>query len=229
MSTLLSVILDSGIFLTDLESANLPYLDVGYFHSTDSGYDAQISADGSLLGPRLSFPSFPSSLVSFDHLDVVGRVQGRMHIMNDLKKSLLSYEDLYGSKVGVNETRFDFLLRFSSGVFTPSMVKARVFKEESHPFYRRMLPEVAHNVAIYYYLELGESFEIKQNGSIIWSSKSLSPGTTHVSIEVIADNSTTSGFYKDVLKLPPGQPAWLPNEGDPPCCRVHGSGKGIRA
>jgi hypothetical protein len=217
MATNATVVLDSGVFLNGLTKSG-PW-DVGYFESVKSIPNIRIYADGKAvdISSRLSVPVDKSTL-EVQHLDANGKLKESVEVDGDLSANRLTFDRLYGQDKEIDETKFDCTIRFHSGYFRPSMIKARRFKSDqvtpgADP--PKWIDSIAHNIVVHYTIEGREELRLVKGNQTIWSSKGHADSAKLLEIEFIADHATAEQFYRDCLKNHTG-PHWLPNQGDPP-------------
>lgn len=137
-------------------------------------------------------------------------------------KQLLHMRDLYGYDISRDQAKFDCVFLFETGLFQPSMVKNRAFKEARKqpdgsyvPTGKRTRREaIAHNVLVHLTLEDGDTLELLKNGEVFLSSEKLTI-KKRLDIEVPTDNSVGNKFYGDAFATEETV-YWLPNECDPP-------------
>lgn len=218
-----TIVLDSGLFLTDEEANGFTYSEVGYFtphlhvyrdgEKTEEIDPAKMGTNCRLINVRKTGGDVKES-------------GGGIKFSKCLLKHLLRLHKVYGHFVIVDRPQLDCIFNFNSGSFRSSKVKPRAFKEcdgQSHQLTgkRLSLDPIAHDITVEFGLAEGEKLTLSDDaGTIIWSSDSL-PTKGRIDIEIMADNSTAVMFYRDALKLR-GQNYWLPNQDDPPPTWVHG-------
>lgn len=218
-----TIVLDSGLFLTDEEATGFTYSEVGYFtphlHIYRDGEKTE-EIDPAKMGTNCR-------LINVRKINTKGEeVGGGIRFSKCLLKHLLRLHNLYGHFVIVDRPQLDCIFHFNSGSFRSSKLKPRAFKEcdgQSHQLTgkRQSVVPIAHDIIIEYELAAGEKLTLSDEaGVVIWSSDSL-PANGRIDIDVMADNSTAVMFYRDALKLR-GQNYWLPNQDDPPPIWTHG-------
>lgn len=218
-----TIVLDSGLFMTDEEANGFTYSEVGYFtphlHVYRDGEKTE-EIDPAKMGTN-------SRLINVRKIGADGKeIGGGIKFSKCLLKYLLRLHKVYGHFVIVDRPQFDCIFHFNSGCFRSSKVKPRAFKEcdgQSHQITgkRQSLAPIAHDIAIEFELAAGEKLTLSdEKGAIIWSSDSP-PAKKRIEVEVMADSATAVMFYRDALKLR-GQNYWIPNQGDPPPTWTHG-------
>ena len=226
MPILATVILDSGCFLP-VPDSNGAYTKIGYFGSSKSISDICVKADG----VDVSYPE-PMNLgkkceIEVRHVKADGTVMKSGVLgAKDFQEKLLHLSDLYDEDdiPAVDPAKFDCVIRFDSGHFSPALVKPRYFKKlskqatgkfEASPDERKPVSKpIAHNVHVHFKLSNGEALELARGGEVFWSSKNVS-AKERLEIEIVADNTTAEKFYRVALKGKRDS-YWLPNQGDPP-------------
>jgi len=215
MATSATVVLDSGVFLSNLPKSDR--WDVGYFESGMSIPNIRVYADGteSSIAPPLYVPSDKSTL-EVQHIGADGQIKKGVLVDQWIKTNRLTWDKLYGQNKEIDETKFDCVVRFHSGYFRPSMIKARRFKFDPPSSTPPLLvPSVAHNVVVHYTLEDREVLTLAKGNQVLWTSNSLGTSPELLELEFVADHATAEGFYRTCLKAHTGG-HWLPNQGDPP-------------
>ncbi len=216
------VVLDSGTLSCLKDTPD--HCDIGYFQCLSNWPDINVFVDRK--GQDTSVPNklgAGARLIEVVHKDASGSMKRNdiQHAPN-FGSSLLKLSDLYGHDVQVDWKSMDFILRFYSGYFVPSMVKQRDFKKYQSDAKNGMsftgekvsLDPIAHNIVVYFNLDDGETFELIADNTTILSSSSLAVSQKLV-IEVLADNSTADKFYCSCL-MGGLTEYWMPNQGDPP-------------
>lgn len=218
-----TITLDSGAFLQNIDE-NPVELDVGYFQcgKDNSGNDVpdiRAYADGESTAVR--HEKLGNGSISVTRTKSGAPVTG-VRISASLKQHLLRKKELYGDPgPNYDPNNIECTIHFASGDFCSSMVKDRRFVEvpvsggtQLSDKYAR---PIAHNVVVHYNLEADEELRFeRENGTILFSTGDVSPGTKHVQIELVANNSTAVQFFRDALDLQGRTSCWLPNQGDPP-------------
>ncbi len=221
--TQVTIILDSGLFLTDEKANGFTSSQVGYFtphvYVYRDGEKAE-ELDAAKMGTgcrRINVRKF----------DATGKeIAEVIKFSQSLLDHLLRLHKIYGHIVLVDDTKLDCLFDFNSGHFCSLNVKERKFKEcdgKTHELtgVKKSVGLIAHDIAIHYKLNSGETLKLTdKDGGVIWSSFAKTPNS-RIDIDVIADNSTAWMFYYEALKLR-GQNYWLPNQDNPPPTWVHG-------
>ena len=218
-----TMVLDSGLFLTDEDANGFAYSEIGYFKPHLHIYrdcEKTEEVDPAKMGKNCR-------LINVRKIGVDGKeIGGGIKFSKCLLKHLLRLQKVYGHPVNVDRPRLDCILHFNSGSFRSSKVKPRAFKEcdgQTHQLTgkRQSLDPIAHDIVVEFRLAEKEKLTLSDDyGTEIWSSDSH-PIKGRIDIEVMADNSTAVMFYRDALDLK-GQNYWLPNQDDPPPTWTHG-------
>lgn len=220
----LTIVLDSGLFLTDEEANGFTYSEVGYFTPHIIVYadgEKNDELDPSKLGTD-------GSAVNVRRIGADGNEIAEVIKFSDcLLEYLLRLHKVYGHLVHVDRSSLDCIFHFNSGRFCSSKVKSRNFREynglTNEPTgNKKSAGAIAHDIVIYHHLAKGEKLIFTDcEGNEIWSSDKAK-ATKRIEVEILADNSTAEMFYCKGLKLR-GQNYWLPNQGgDPPPTWIHG-------
>jgi hypothetical protein len=226
MSVHATLILDSGCFLPVPENHDGSYNEVGYFSSSDKIPDIQVCSDGESLchkkkvSTNLAKGSQIIVRVSKNGKPRKGKVEGS----SGFQGYLLHLRDLYGKDITVDRSKFDCILRFEAGFFTPVGIKPRRFKryskQSSGTFAHvegadiELDKPIAHGIHVHFKLKNDEVLELISGKQVIWSSK-RADAKNHLEIEIVADNSTAEKFYRFALEAGE-EDVFLPNQGDPP-------------
>ena len=226
MSIHATVILDSGCFLPMTEDPTKKSTEIGYFQSSNSVPDIRVRVDGIETNEKDPLNLGKKCRIEVRHVRSNGQpkndgVKGSPTFHDEL----LHMKDLYGDHMPVDPAKFDCVIRFESGLFCGALIKPRYFNEhrrQSDGKYKhtegcgrkRVRKPIAHNVYVHFKINNGESLEVLRNDEVIWSSKGCGAKDL-LEIEIIADNTTTDKFYRQVLKGKRDS-YWLPNDGDPP-------------
>jgi hypothetical protein len=218
-----TIVLDSGLFLTDEEANKFTSSEVGYFTPHIAVYrdgEKAEEIDAATIGTNCR-------IINVRKLDDKGKpTGGGIRFSVSLLNDLLRLKDLYGHIVLADEPKLDCKFHFNSGHFCSSKVKPRTFKEydanTNQPTGKTQSTRpIAHDIVVHYDLAAGESLTLVDNaGNSVWSSSDR-PTRRRIEIEILANNSTASMFYREGLKLR-GQNYWMPNQGDPPPPWSHG-------
>ena len=224
MSVLATVVLDSGCFLPRKE-VDKPYsADIAYFESASTP-DIRVRIDGNeITSPDLERLG-KNCVLYVRHKDADDKLRkDGVTSSREFHDQLLHLNWLYDADVDIDPAKCDCIIHFDSGLFCPSMVKTRVFKEHKRqangtlaysPGDRlKTVRPIAHNVRVHFRLEDGEAMELARDEKPFWSSKDY-PATGQLEIEFVSDNSTAEKFY-DVAFKDEKSICWLPNQGDPP-------------
>jgi hypothetical protein len=221
-----TIVLDSGLFLTDEKANGYTYSEVGYFTP-----HAMIYADGEKkdeLDPlKFGTDGYRINVrkIGKDGDEIVKNI-----VFSDCLLEYLSrLHNVYGHVVHVDTSSLDCIFHFNSGRFCSSKVKPRNFREYNGLTHaptgnKKSIGAIAHDIVVHHRLAKGEKliFALAQEADKeIWSSEKLN-AKNRIDIEILADNSTAEMFYCQGLKLR-GQNYWLPNQGgDPPPTWIHG-------
>jgi TIR domain len=221
-----SIILDSGCLLT--MEPDSEFQDVGYYQCSKLTSDIRVSADGEMFVFDELRALGKSCIIEVRHVDANGKVKGGSPTQSAAgHQHLLHMNQLYGEWVRAERSKFDCILRFQSGHFSPSSIKPIYFymhrSQADGRFSRimaepgKLLHEIAHNLGIHYKLQRGEALELARGGETFWSS--LSTGAKErLVIEIVADATTTEKYYRYALKRK-RDGYWLPAPGlYPPWC-----------
>ena len=212
-----SVVLDSGIFLTDAAAPHEDYSEVGYFlpHIVVYGDYAEI------YSTDLSDAPSTSRMIHVQHFDAgKNEIRDGVNYSNDFLASLLRRKELYDDPPPeIIPSRFDWIFRFDSGHFRASSVKERVFKEmEGYTHQpggkRKPLRAIAHDVVVHYELGPDECLVLLNDGLKPWSTADYPNVQKRFDIEIVAPHRTAENYFRDALNHK-GQNYWLPNQGDP--------------
>jgi hypothetical protein len=216
-SVKVSVVLDSGFFLTDAAAKHENYAEVGYFlpHIVVYGDGAEIHS------MDLTDAHSESRMIRIRHFDSNKRENtSGVDYGDDLLKTLLRREELYG-KQGPEfiPSRFDWIFRFDSGQFRASSVKERIFKQcEGYTNQpngnRKLIRPIAHDVVVHYDLGPEEYLTLSNDGIKEWSTEAYPKVVGRFDIEIVAPHRTAENYFRDALNHN-GQDYWLPNQGDP--------------
>src|SRR5262245_4491254 len=155
MTTYATVVLDSGVFLTARPDSGK--WDVGYFDSKKSKPSIRIYYNGKELpiSPPLTTPVGGATLEV--QLAAGGTLKTGISIDSSLIDYGLTWDKLYdglykqGEAIEIDPNKLDCIIRFQSGDFRASMIKARRFKQETPPCEKCNTP-VVHNVVVLYTL-----------------------------------------------------------------------------
>jgi hypothetical protein len=191
---------------------------VGYFCSKDSSPNIRIYSDGKELSisPSLNIPTNGVLEVQLAENNIIK--QG-ISVDTSIGHSGLTWHKLYGQGPDLDETKFNCLIRFRSGSFRASMIKGRRFKLDPPPTdpsskADQWIDSVAHNVVVHYAIADTEELRLMASDGPLWSSRNHATSANNIEIEVVADHSTATNFYRECLKH--SGYVWLPNQGDPP-------------
>jgi len=221
MTTYATVVLDSGVFLTARPDSGK--WDVGYFESSQSIPSIRVYYDGKELpiSPPLQTPGGGAILEV--QLAEGKTVKTGISVDSSLSNHALTWDTLYddiykkGETIEIDPKKLDCVIRFESGYFRASMIKARRFKQIS-PAAEKWTTPIAHNVAVHYAISDSEELKLVQGGQTIWTSKGHPNSASIIEVEFVADHATAEKFFCDCLthkgRQYPG-PFWLPNQGDP--------------
>lgn len=226
-----TLVLDSGAFLTNEEATGFTYSEVGYFIPHLNVY-----GDGELIKSVSAYClGTGCRQLNVRHLDADGNeIAKGIRLSESLYKSLLRMHKLHGRIVHADREKFDCCFHFNSGMFRCSHVMSRVFKEVHGVSHQptgqvKTISSIAHDVVVEYELQDQETFQIlapgKDKNESIWSSAEYPNVTRRFDLEVIAENSTAEFYYREMLKLG-RQNYWVPNQGQPPPSWTHDGGLG---
>jgi hypothetical protein len=212
MSTLATVVLDSGILF--LGGLKVPYssIDVGYFQPRIVIYvdgeevsDYQPDQIGKKLAVSLDRGNSPNQVVPFSKC---------------LNSKLLRLSTLYDGKTPpvMRTDPFDTMISFNSGHFRCSGVKERFFYEMQggQKIGRKCFGRIAHDVVIEFDLGDDGVLSMKDEGALDWSSSQLPSTTKRIDIEILAEDPTAEMFYAKAFDLDPSETYYVPNQGHPP-------------
>lgn len=228
MSLIATVTLGSGCFLPREEKDEPFSTEIGYFQSTHADPEIKVSIDG--VEVRSSDLKLGTDcVIEVRHKDAKGNIRkDGVKSTADFHKKLLHMWQLYGEhETCAGRDRFDCILRFYSGRFRAEEVKDRTFREywketDSSPLTHqvgngtKVVRAIAHDVAIDFELQDGDTLELARNDYPFWSS---SGATSSVDIKIIADDSMVEKFFCNAL-CNDRMSYWLPNSPDdpPPSC-----------
>ncbi len=223
MPTLVTIVLDSGAFLQDIDK-DPSELEIGYFqcgkdHLGNDVPDIRAYADGGEARVRVN--KLGKGRINVLRTKGVSPAPG-LTIADSLKRNLLRKVELYGQpSPDYKPDAFDCVIHFTSGDFRCSKVKDRRFIEALINGYaktgkEKYLRPIAHDVIVHFLLADSEELTIeRESGPVLFSTADLKAGTSHVEIELLANNATATQFFCDALDLAGGTTCWLPNQGDP--------------
>lgn len=221
MPTQATIVLDSGV-LFPKEGG---HCEIGYFQCEDSCSDITISIDGEEVDNLPDPFKLGTGAIEVRHLNADGSIKrGGVKSSKLFHKRILHLKDLYGDDQPVERAKFDCVIRFDTGHFSPSMIKKRHFKEhrkQGDGKFRHNPTDaphetqpIAHNLLVYYTLKDGEALELARGDVVFWSTRNYGI-KDRLDIEFMADNSTAEKFFQH--SLDDGKNGyWLPNQGDPP-------------
>jgi hypothetical protein len=233
----ISVVLDSGVFLTRVDEEKYPECRIGYFAP-----DFRIFGDWRPIACRdltkPVSPPDPSQPTAYYDLtwarigsrEIVFRLfkadgsekKDGVILSEALRKHLLRRIDVYKDELyspPIIEARFDWIFTFSSGFFRCSNVKDRFFKQCSGTTHvpnskRKKFDKIAHDVVVHFELAHGERLVIAVGNEVFWNSSEYKDVEKRFDIEVIGPHATAENYYRDALDHQ-GNDYWLPNQGDP--------------
>jgi len=220
----ISIILDSGCLLTPEPDSK--FQDVGYYQCAKLTDDIRISADGKMYRFDELRALGRSCIIEVKHMNATGTIKSGSLTASG-HEHILHMRDLYGESIKAERSKFDCILRFHSGHFSPSGIKACYFRrhrQQASGMYSRtmedkpkLLAGIAHSMEVHYKLKRGESLELARNGTTFWSSLTIG-AKERIVIEIVADASTTEKYYRYALKHKRDD-YWLPPPGAcPPWC-----------
>jgi hypothetical protein len=211
-----SVVLDSGIFLEDIDSKTLAPLRVGYFMPT-----LYVFGDG---GDEINCRDLCLSTSESRALEVRafdpsgGLISTGVTYTGKLRTYLLRRKDLYSDPFpDVIPARFDWIVSCATGSCRPSNVKLRTFKEINGYSHQptgetQTRGPFAHDVVLEFDIEPGGRVEVAIDGTAIWTGDPSSQ--SRFDIELISPHSSAECYFRDALNHR-GKNYWLPNQGDP--------------
>jgi len=224
MAKLGAITINGGIFLTKKdrgkEKVNYDHWDIGYFECEAGFPDARIYIDGNEvpMDPAIKLGA-KGGLIDI-RLERLGQgLDTGTKVGNTFYNHLLQREKLYGAQVPLDEAKLDSVLRFHSGLFRPSMVKRRYFKQHdpSNPLSnpkRQDMGAIAHNVIVYYELQDGDKLTIADGANTYFEKVIGRDVQGRFDIEILGDDSTSLKYFCDCVQLRPVY--WVPNQGMPP-------------
>jgi hypothetical protein len=220
-----SITINGGVFLTkkdqDKDKLKYDYRDVGYFECEAGFPDVRIYVDGN----EVQLPTLLKLGTNGGLIDIALEKKGMgietgVAIGNTFSRDVLQRQRLYQAKMPFHEEKLDSVLRFHSGLFRPSMVKRRYFKQHdptgalTNPVKQDIGP-IAHNIIIDYGLEDGDKLTISSATQTYYERVIDSTIQDRLEIEILADDPTTLKYFCDCVE--PGLPFyWIPNPGLPP-------------
>jgi len=212
-----SVVLDSGFFLTDAAASHEDYAEIGYFLPQIVVY-----GDGAAIHSiDLTEAQSKSRIIRFRHFDSKKKeITTGVDYGDDLLVTLLRRQELYDDpRPEFIPSRFDWIFRFDSGYFRASSVKERIFKQcEGYTNQpngnRKLIRPIAHDVVVHFNLMPDEHLTLSNDGLKSWSTASHPNVTGRFDIEIVAPHRTAENYFRDALNHR-GQDYWLPNQGDP--------------
>jgi len=218
---LLTIVLDSGGFLMD-DSSSSTHLDVGYFETPGTS-DIEVSEGdqpaqplpNSKLGNR-------NETINVQHVAADGRVKSGVKQSEAFKKNILKKDELYPTDTpDFLVSEYDCILRFHSGDFESSDLRARDFNEHrlsdhSATGQKKQIRAIANDVLVQFDLAKGEELRLRRDdGTDLWSSSSLVGGTTNARVKLLADITLDDKYFGKALKHR-GPHYHLPNPDPPP-------------
>lgn len=212
-----SIVLDSGIFLSDAAVSHEDFSEVGYFLPSIVAYGdyAEIYSNDLSDSPSMS------RMIHIQHFDSANNeLRDGVNYSDDFLATLLRRKELYdGAPPEIIPSRFDWIFRFQSGHFRASSVKERVFKEMeglTHQLSgnRKALRPIAHDVVVHYELGPDEYLVISNDELKPWSTADYPNIQKRFDIEIVAPHRTAENYFRDALNHN-GRNYWLPNQGDP--------------
>ena len=212
-----SIVLDSGMFLTDAAEPHEQFAEIGYFlpHIVVYGDYSEIDTID------LDHAPSTSRLIHVQKLDDQDKeILDGVNYSRDFLATLLRRKELYDERPPeILRSRFDWIFSFHSGNFRASSVKERVFKEvEGYTHQpsgnRRILRPIAHDVVVHIDLKENERLVFVNDKDLIWSSADNRNITKRFDIEIVAPHRTAENYFRDAFNHN-GSNYWLPNQGDP--------------
>jgi hypothetical protein len=216
-----TVILDSGAFFQNIQAdQNYNMLEIGFFGSGDDATEIMVTADGIPIPAKEKKLGKGRIEVLFEKAN--GTNDG-IAITEAFANSLLRLQDLYPVDTPeIDQSAFDCTFVFRAGRFCCSMVKVRPFQEwviETNKKTDKKIPTakaISHNVAVHFELDDGDTLQlVRDDSTVLFTTADIPKYSKRVDVDIVADNSTATKFYRDALKLKT-KTAWLPNQGDPP-------------
>lgn len=216
-----TIILDSGGFLIDDSGGPAP-LDVGYFE-TAGPHDVEVSEDGKPAQPLSNTKlGKRNERIDVQHLAADRSVKAGVNQSPSFKKDILKKNDLYPVDTpDFIASEYDCLLRFHSGDFESSDVRARHFKEhrvsDNGPTGNsRTTRPIANDVLVHFDLDKGEELRLRRDsGTDVWSSSSVGSGIQRVEVKLLADTSLDTKYFGKALNHK-GPHYHRPNPDPPP-------------
>ena len=217
-----TITLDSGNFLTSIDRKIVKRCEVGYFESDPATPDIRIFADGEEIEqPSLMKLGSGNRKIEVVYTKADGSTAEGSKLGKSFRKHLLRKSELYDDAPDWDRAAYDCIIGFSSGFFSSSVVKPKLFRE--HPVGGgeptgevRMTRPIAHDVTVHFELERGDALRlVRDDGTEMWSSAGLESGTKRVEIQLTADTTTAQKFYDRGLRHT-GARCWLPNPDPPP-------------
>lgn len=212
--------LDSGAFLTSIDSKHVISCEVGYFESDPATPDIRVYADGEEVNPsRLLKLGMGKSRIDVLHTRSDGFINEGLKLTKTFRKHLLRKGDLYEEIPEWNRSAYDCILNFNSGRFAASVVKPGLFRqhlvEGGDPTGKAQpIRPIARDVVVSFELDQGEVLRLtRDDGTDLWSSAEIEAGTKRIEIQITADETTAEKFYGKGLKHN-GKHYWLMS--DPP-------------
>jgi hypothetical protein len=214
--------LDSGGFMVD-ECLGEPHIDVGYFETAGTR-DIEVFEDGHLTLPPPEIKlGNRNERIDVQHLEANGTVKSGVNQLASFKNDILKKSEIYptGKPVFI-VTAYDCILKFHSGEFQSSNLKSAHFKEcrlndDQETGNSNRTRQIAHDVLVHFDLASGEEVRLRRaNGTDLWSSSSIKPGTKAVEVKILADASTDSKYFRKAIGGVTGPHYHLPNPDPPP-------------
>src|SRR6185369_6019101 len=165
-----SIVLDSGMFLTDAAEPHEQFAEIGYFlpHIVVYGDYSEIDTID------LDHAPSTSRLIHVQKLDDQDKeILDGVNYSPDFLTTLLRRKELYDERPPeILRSRFDWIFSFHSGAFRASSVKERVFKEiegYTHQWSgnRRILRPIAHDVVVHLELKPNEKLVLINDNDLI--------------------------------------------------------------
>ena len=214
--------LDSGGFMVD-ECLGKPHIDVGYFETAGSR-DVEVFEDGRLTQPPPDIKlGHRNERIDVEHLAADGIVKTGVKQSASFKKDILKKREIYPTDTPVFiASAYDCILQFHSGEFQSSNLKSAHFKEcrlndDQETGSSNRTRKIAHDVLVQFDLAKGEEVRLRRaNGTDLWSSSSIKPGTKAVEVKIRADDTTNSKYFKNAIGGVTGPHYHLPNPDPPP-------------
>lgn len=225
----ITIILDSGGFLIDDDATPGP-LDVGYFQSSGR-HDIEVSEDGKRArGLPQNRLGKENMTIDVEHVLAGGGIKTGVNQKRSFKKDLLKKNELYATDTpDFNPEAYDCILRFHSGDFESFDVRERVFKQHwlsnsRDTGNRQLTRAIANDVLVHFNLAKGDELRLRRSdGTEVWSSSLVAPGTRSVKVKLLADAALDTKYFRNALRHK-GKHYHRPNPDPPPMNGNRGTG-----